>query len=259
MEHDQICHHDINHDPSEDCPSKTSSRVATCESNTIVSGSYANNTLSLVRQGGGSVDIPFEEVNSSVKLYHNSSMGGELLSVEVFGNRTRADNPGTVEFITTTSTYQNIFDYLDLDAEYDVNFNTEPPFTYRKPHTFAMKSPQSTRSETPLYRFDFEDAPSNTTKRGPNTLISCIEISKADSIISNVNYRVTNCYITGFSTSTAVMMAEPSASDNGMLTVEVIDENITLYNAPTSYYCNRYVGDIILDIYPSSESTFTII
>ena len=199
-------------------------------------------------------------MNSSVKLYHNSSSNrSELFSVQLSENRTRADNPGTVEFITTTSTYQNIFDYLGLDAEYDVNFNTEPPFTYRNPLLFIMKSPQSTWSETPLYRFDFEDAPSNAIKYGYNTLISCIEISKTDSIISNVNYRVTNCYITGFSTSTSVMMAEPSASDNGKLTVEVIDENITLYNAPTSYYCNRYVGDIILHIYPSSESTFTII
>ena len=44
----------------ETCPSTTLSRVATLENNQIVSGSYSDNTLSLVKAGGGSVDIPFE-------------------------------------------------------------------------------------------------------------------------------------------------------------------------------------------------------
>ena len=47
--------------------------MSTCENNTITGGSYSNNTLSLTRQGGGSVDINFPESQSSVILRFTGS------------------------------------------------------------------------------------------------------------------------------------------------------------------------------------------
>ena len=55
--------------------STTVSRVSTCESNNIVSGSYADNTLSLMKQGGGSVDIPFEGLEAVQYILCSTNSG----------------------------------------------------------------------------------------------------------------------------------------------------------------------------------------
>lgn len=57
--------------------STTVSRVSTCESNNITGGSYSNNTLSLTKQGGGSVDIPFEGLTSPDNMIAILQNGGD--------------------------------------------------------------------------------------------------------------------------------------------------------------------------------------
>lgn len=102
-------------------------RVTTCENNTIIGGSYADNVLSLTQQGGGTVDIPFEGSNypvligtrtvavSSISLEASSTSSGTFRAGNVHLN----SNQCPIPFITVTPEYSVYFKGGDTTPDID--------------------------------------------------------------------------------------------------------------------------------------------
>ena len=210
------------------------SRVATCENNTITGGAFSNNTLTLTKQGGGSVDIPFE---------------GAFLPKVVVSNFS-----GRISTMSTTSTSDDFSGYAYFS---DQNYDTQISLQTSSLGDALILPKISNTYNNPSYRSSRDEMsviPQNSTWDSSNTLsILFYELDE----VTNTYFESENTFvITNLIPSTITEYGSDSSAISKP-TVDISAYTEEYYNFPNYYYTTHF-SNISAEIYTSPRTGTTL-